>query len=161
MTPDDEASLELLRQLRLAGQLQHAWMNQASRLLQVHPAAAMLLADLGTLGECRLSDLAKRRMVDISVVSRQVSQLTSAGLVDRRPAPKDGRAALVRLSERGHAELKRLRESYLDLVRAALSDWAEGDIVSLAKSIGSMNDALRNQMKTAGVPVPAAAGATL
>lgn len=154
MGPSDEAGLELLRQLRLAGQLQHAWMVQAARLIQVHPAAAMLLADLATLGECRLSDLAKRKMVDISVVSRQISQLTAAGLVDRRPAPEDGRAALVRVSEQGHAELKRMHESRLGLVRTALSNWSEADVITLADALGSMNDALRDQLDGNGVPVP-------
>ncbi|GLY67314.1 MarR family winged helix-turn-helix transcriptional regulator [Amycolatopsis taiwanensis] len=150
MSASDEAALELLRQLRLAGQLQHAWMSQAARLFQLHPASALLLSDLALHGECRLSDLAKRKMVDISVVSRQVGQLTAAGLVDRRPAPEDGRATLVRVSEHGHAELKRMRESYLDLFRAALSDWAEADVTALARTISSMNDALRDQLDAGG-----------
>lgn len=157
MSPSDEAALELLRQLRLAGQLQHAWMSQSARLFQLHPASTLLLADLAAHGECRLSDLAKRKMVDISVVSRQIGQLTAAGLVDRRPAPEDGRAALVRVSEYGHAELKRMRKAYLVLFRTALSDWAESDVAALASTIGSMNDALRNQLDTAGqtIPMPA------
>lgn len=154
MGPSDEAGLELLRQLRFAGQLQHAWMVQAAKLIHVHPAAAMLLADLAMLGECRLSDLAKRKMVDISVVSRQIGQLTAAGLVDRRPAPEDGRATLVRVSEHGHAELERMHESRVGLVRAALSAWSEAEVTALAGSLGSMNEALRRRLDSSGVPIP-------
>lgn len=100
MGPSDEAGPELMQQLRTSGQLQNAWINQLwqkERALP-HPAAAPLLVDLAKHGESRLSELARRRMVDDSVISRQIAELTAAGLVDRRPAPEDGRGALLSVS---------------------------------------------------------------
>src|SRR5438067_10466702 len=102
MGPSDEGGVELMRQLRMAGHLQNAWMTQAWQSNQgLHPAAALVLSDLAMHGESRPSEVAKRKMVDVSVVSRQIAQLTAAGLVDRRPAPEDGRASLVSVSEQG------------------------------------------------------------
>ncbi|WP_116050128.1 MarR family winged helix-turn-helix transcriptional regulator [Amycolatopsis palatopharyngis] len=144
MNAADEASLELIRQLRTSGQLQHAWTAQLWQAdIGPHPAAAALLAELHRCGEIRPSELARRRMIDLSVVSRQITQLTGAGLVERRPAPEDGRAALVRVSERGEQELARWRRLHLDLFRRALDGWAEQDVRALAERLGAVNADLR------------------
>src|SRR6266496_236728 len=120
----DDVRVELMRELKTAAQLQHAWTMQAWQDEPgLHPAAAMLLSDLHKHGETRLSELAKRRIVDLSVVSRQVAQLSAAGLVDRRPAPEDGRASLVSVSEKGQAELARWRVNYLRFMSEALGGW--------------------------------------
>jgi DNA-binding MarR family transcriptional regulator len=84
MSPDEEVRLELMRQLKAAAHLQHSSLLQvwqAGRGLP--PAAVMLLSDLAKHGEVRLSELAKRRMVDVSVVSRQIAQLSTAGPASR------------------------------------------------------------------------------
>jgi DNA-binding MarR family transcriptional regulator len=145
VAPSEEVSLELTRQLRAAGQLLHARLTTAwqAEELNLHPAAAMLLSDLATKGECRPSELARRNMVDISVVSRQIAQLSAAGLVHRRPAPEDGRAALVSVSERGHTELKRWREKHISFVQHALHGWTEAEVAALSKGLTLMNTAFR------------------
>src|SRR3954462_7519888 len=114
---DDDVRVELMRELKTASQLQHAWIMQAWQSEPgLHPAAAMLLSDLAKNGEARPSELAKRRFVDLSVVSGQVPRLSAPGLVDRRPAPEDGRASLVSVSEKGRAELVRWRANYLEFM---------------------------------------------
>lgn len=146
MSLSEQAGIELLQQLRIAGQLQHAWSTaswQGDKPGGLHPAAAMLLSDLAVHGECRPSELAKRKMVDVSVISRQIAQLVAAGLVERRPAPEDGRAALVSLSEQGRVELKRWREHRLEFIRTALSDWTEEEVTALTTRLASMNDSMR------------------
>lgn len=145
MSLSENAGIELLHQLRVASQLQHAWTTASWQhgRTGLHPAAAMVLSDLANHGESRPSELAKRKMVDVSVISRQIAQLVGAGLVDRRPAPEDGRAALVTLSEQGRVELKRWRENYLEFVRAALGDWSEEEVVDLTGRLTAMNEALR------------------
>ncbi|SFA77316.1 DNA-binding transcriptional regulator, MarR family [Amycolatopsis marina] len=144
MTAADDASLELIRRLRTSGQLQHAWTTQLWQAdMGLHPAAAALLAELDRCGEVRPSELARRRMVDFSVVSRQITQLTSSGLVERRPAPEDGRAALVRVSERGAQELARWRRMHLELFRRALGEWDEHDVRVVAERLAAVNEDLR------------------
>ncbi|GHF56185.1 DNA-binding MarR family transcriptional regulator [Amycolatopsis bartoniae] len=149
MSLSEHAGIELLHQLRLAGQLQHAWVTSSLQHDQpgLHPAAAMLLSDLAQHGESRPSELAKRKMVDVSVISRQIAQLVAAGLVERRPAPEDGRAALVSLSEQGRTELKRWREKHVEFVRTALADWTEDEVISLSERLAAMNEALRGAVE--------------
>jgi len=152
MTLSEDASLELMRQLRVAGQLQHAWISQSWQSEEdgLHPAAAMLLSDLLQHGESRPSELAKRKMVDISVVSRQIAQLAAAGLIDRRPAPEDGRAALVRVSEAGEALMKRWRNQHIEFIRGALHDWTDEDVKALTSRLELMNEGLRAAVRPAG-----------
>ncbi|HJQ44834.1 MAG TPA: MarR family transcriptional regulator [Amycolatopsis sp.] len=150
MTLSEDASVELMRQLRIAAQLQHAWALQNwTPAAGLHPAAAALLSDLAIHGESRPSELAKRRMVDISVVSRQITQLSAAGLIDRRPAPEDGRASLVSVSKDGEVLLKRWRQSHLNFVRDALHDWTDDDVSALTGRLQAMNEALRTAVRPA------------
>ena len=109
----------------------------------------MLLSDLLKNGEARPSELAKRRFVDLSVVSRQISQLSAAGLVDRRPAPEDGRASLVSASEKGRAELARWRANYLRFMEKALGGWDDERVTALTGRLAEMNADLRRALGSA------------
>ncbi|MGW5715935.1 MarR family winged helix-turn-helix transcriptional regulator [Amycolatopsis sp. NPDC003865] len=144
---DDDVRVELMRELKTASQLQHAWIMQAWQDQPgLHPAAAMLLSDLAKNGEARPSELAKRRFVDLSVVSRQITQLSAAGLVDRRPAPEDGRASLVSVSEKGRAELARWRANYLEFMEQALGGWDDERVTDLTGRLAEMNADLRRAL---------------
>jgi DNA-binding MarR family transcriptional regulator len=147
MSSTDEARLELMRQLKMAAQLQNTWMTQVWHGSSAfHPAAGMLLSDLARYGETRPSELAKRRMVDTSVISRQIAQLAAAGLIERRPAPEDGRASLIRVSEKGERELIRWRTLYLGFMTTALGDWDEERLIGLTGRLTEMNDDLRDAL---------------
>ncbi|MGK3200190.1 MarR family winged helix-turn-helix transcriptional regulator [Amycolatopsis sp. MEPSY49] len=147
---DDDVRVELMRELKTASQLQHAWIMQAWQDEPgLHPAAAMLLSDLAKNGEARPSELAKRRFVDLSVVSRQITQLSAAGLVDRRPAPEDGRASLVSVSEKGRAELVRWRANYLEFMEKALGGWDDERVTDLTGRLAEMNADLRRALGSA------------
>ncbi|MFD9892522.1 MarR family winged helix-turn-helix transcriptional regulator [Amycolatopsis sp. NPDC059027] len=150
-TEGEDVRLELVRELRAAALIQHAWIIQAWKTQpDLHPAAVMLLSDLAKSGEARPSELAKRRFVDLSVISRQVAQLREAGLIDRRPAPDDGRATLISVSERGHAELGRWRATYLEFMKNALDEWDEERITTLTTGLAELNDALRTTLGAPG-----------
>jgi DNA-binding MarR family transcriptional regulator len=147
MNSKDEGRLELMRQLKAAAQLQQAWVTQVWHFERgIHPAAAMLLSDLVKHGEARPSELAKHRMVDLSVISRQVAQLSAAGLIERRPAPEDGRASLIRVSRRGQEEVARWRARYLDFMAGALDGWDEARIGELTGLLSAMNEDLRDAL---------------
>lgn len=148
MSLSEEAGVELLQQLRTAGQLMQTWVAGSAQRGEhgLQPAAVILLGEIATHGESRPSDLAKRKMVDVSVISRQVAQLAAAGLVERRPAPGDGRSALVSLSEQGRAAVTRWRAKYVEFVRSALNDWTEDEITALTGRLESMNEAMRRAL---------------
>ncbi|HEV7976789.1 MarR family winged helix-turn-helix transcriptional regulator [Amycolatopsis sp.] len=147
MSAEDDSRIELMRQLKAASQLQQAGLTQIWQAERgMHPAAVHLLSDLAKHGEARPSELAKRRMVDISVVSRQISQLSESGLINRRPAPEDGRASLVQVSEKGREELARWRARYLEFMGHALDDWDEARLSQLIELLSAMNDDLRDTL---------------
>jgi DNA-binding MarR family transcriptional regulator len=146
----DDVRVELMRELKTASQLQHAWIMQAWQDEPgLHPAAAMLLSDLSKNGEARPSELAKRRFVDLSVVSRQITQLSAAGLIDRRPAPEDGRATLVSVSEKGQAALAHWRVNYLEFMEQALGGWDDARVTDLTGRLSEMNADLRRALGSA------------
>jgi DNA-binding MarR family transcriptional regulator len=147
---EDDVRVELMRELKTASQLQHAWIMQAWQDSPgLHPAAAMLLSDLAKNGEARPSELAKRRFVDLSVVSRQITQLSAAGLIDRRPAPEDGRATLVSVSEKGRAELADWRANYVEFMEQALGGWDDERVTDLTGRLAEMNVDLRRALDSA------------
>ncbi|MFR9730477.1 MarR family winged helix-turn-helix transcriptional regulator [Saccharopolyspora sp. MS10] len=95
-------------------------------------AATGLLGELVHCGESRASELAAHRVVDASVVSRQVSQLEQAGLITRRPDPRDRRVALLRATPEGEQALARIERRRAEWLSEALRDWDENEIRHLA-----------------------------
>lgn len=140
MAPTSGTCVELVRQLRALFQLKHLLSAHAAPVGDsLHPAAAGLLAELSRCGECRVSELAQRRSVDTSVISRQVAQLAQAGLVARRPAEHDARVALVSVTESGLALLERWRATQVGLVQDALRDWDDAAVAELAERMGALS----------------------
>lgn len=144
MEPRAETCGELLRPLRaLLGLKQVAlqWANQNNDLLP--PAAAGLLSELVHHGECRASELAQHRVVDASVVSRQVAQLESAGLITRTPAPDDRRVSLLRATPRGEQALDQLERQKSEWLRHALRGWEDREVRQLADLLQTASSDLR------------------
>jgi len=148
MEPSDEQSLELIRQLRMLNQIQNAvrmrfWDDDFG----LHPAAGALLADVVARGECRVSDLAEHRVVDTSVVSRQIAQLQKVGLVDRRPSPSDGRVALISPTERGIEVLAGWKRKQADLIRDALDGWDDERLAAANEVLSDLVAAIRGTLE--------------
>ncbi|GGM47428.1 transcriptional regulator [Longimycelium tulufanense] len=143
--------LDLARELRTLGQLIHAGRQRAwSSSHGLAPAVAGLLAELAAHGECRISALARHRLVDVSVISRQIAQLERAGLVARRPDPSDGRVALVRITESGREALRHWRDAQISWLHHALSKWDEGAVRTACAVLGAMNDELHEALTATG-----------
>lgn len=111
-----------------------------------------LLLPLEQAGDLRLSDLAARAGIDISVASRQVGALERAGYVTRRPDPRDGRAFLLSLSPLGGSALAATRMARAGWAATALAGWDEDDAVHLIDLL----DRLVVDVEAAA-PTPAAA----
>jgi DNA-binding MarR family transcriptional regulator len=75
-----------------------------------------VLGRLDREGSQSVSDLAAAERVRPQSMAQTVGDLEQAGFVERRPDPRDGRRALVNLTEAGRAELtadRRRREGWL------------------------------------------------
>ncbi|QGK71806.1 MarR family transcriptional regulator [Allosaccharopolyspora coralli] len=139
--PTPEECAGLLRPLRSLVGLRTAvahWPDQGP----LPVAAGGLLAELVHRGECRVSELAHRRLTDVSVVSRQLSQLEAAGLVTRRPDPYDRRVCLVAANADGAAELRRLDRSKAEWLSHALRDWDAETLRTVVAVLSDMSDDL-------------------
>ncbi|MEU6129623.1 MarR family winged helix-turn-helix transcriptional regulator [Saccharopolyspora sp. NPDC047091] len=155
MGPTPETCSELLRPLRaLMGLKQTAVqiLNQQART-DLPYAASGLLGELVHCGESRASELAAHRFVDASVVSRQVSQLETAGLITRRADPQDRRVSLLRATEEGEQALARIERHRAEWLSSALSDWDDSRVRDLAELL----DHAASDLRRAVLPEHAAA----
>jgi DNA-binding MarR family transcriptional regulator len=109
------------------------------------------LAELGTQGftalgivhvhgPMRISDVAERLAVDISVASRQLSALIDAGYVEREPNPDDRRAWLVKTTDDGHRVLAESHRRMVHGFGQALGDWSLDEVSALADGLDRLTD---------------------
>jgi DNA-binding MarR family transcriptional regulator len=104
-----------------------------------------VIAVLGLLsdhGELRLGALAGMLGVDTSVVSRTVAVAVQRGLVLRGPDPRDGRACLLSLTERGVECLAERRNQQLRLLSSVIDTWEPGSAEALLAGLTRLRDGL-------------------
>ena len=102
MQPD--AVEELVKQIYRLGMVQRQIGRQA--LAELGSQGFVALARVVIDGPLRISDLARALSVDLSVASRQVAALCSAGYVRREPDPDDGRAHRISATDEGRRVLE-------------------------------------------------------
>ncbi len=90
-----------------------------------------LLKSLATDGAMRVTDLAGCTNLDTSTVSRHVTQLERAGLIERTPDPDDRRAQLVTLSAEGRTHLEAGFRRRRELLTRSLEGWEPTDVAQL------------------------------
>jgi DNA-binding MarR family transcriptional regulator len=96
----------------------------------------------------RLTDLAERAFMTKQSVGEVVSDLEKLGYVERVPDPSDGRAKIIRLTERGHEA----RAVGMELIDELEQEWAER---FGAERVAALRDALEaiTAERLEGVPV--------
>ena len=108
------------------------------------PGAFWLLKSLLGDGPLRPTDLAASMGLDTSTVSRHLTQLHRAGLVERSVDPDDRRAQRVLLSPAGRAEVDAALASRRTLLERSLSDWTDEDVELLHHLITRMLTSLES-----------------
>ena len=86
----------------------------------VTPAQARLAQRITDEGS-RLTDLAESAQVTKQTASLLVAALEREGFVERVPDPQDGRARLIRLTERGHSASRQAMQAVMGVER----EWTE------------------------------------
>ncbi|SOD94506.1 MarR family winged helix-turn-helix transcriptional regulator [Blastococcus haudaquaticus] len=104
-----------------------------------------LMLPLEQEGAQRLSALAARAGIDVSVASRQVAALERAGHVERRPDPHDGRACLLSLTSTGREAMAATRALRQEWALGALAGWDEDD----ARTLSDLLDRLVADLESA------------
>lgn len=106
---------------------------------------AMVLQTLEANPEgCRMSEIAEALGVAQSTATRLVEPLVREGRVERHPAPDDGRAVVIALTEKGRhaaAELSRLSRRWSEGVLSRIPETQQDNVIAaLATVVDAVND---------------------
>jgi DNA-binding MarR family transcriptional regulator len=105
----------------------------------VDPSAYPLLFQLVDAPK-RTTELAACLHADISTISRQVTALVDAGLVERTVDEEDRRPTILRLTEGGQGVFTTMRRDRERMLALVLADWPARDVATLATLLGRFND---------------------
>lgn len=126
----DRIGQELVRLLRIVAKVRH----------HGDSAVGHVLAELLERGPLRVSAIAQALGTDPSTVSRQVTALVEAGLVERRADPDDGRSHLLAATESGAQRCVVERHRRVEVIATILARWPEESRHRLAELLGRFAD---------------------
>ncbi len=106
----------------------------------VDMAGYHVLAYLNVEGPQRAGELAAAFHADPSTISRQVSGLVKAGLVERRADPGDGRASILAATDEGVRVIETERRRRARLIAAVLAGWSAHDRAALTDLLARFRD---------------------
>jgi DNA-binding MarR family transcriptional regulator len=110
----------------------------------LHPglslAAYTLLLYLAEVGEARAADLVAFFRLNKSTVSRQLTELVAAGLVDREADRGDSRVQLVRVSSTGLATLDAVDKVLRARMQTRLDSWPDEDLAVFGRLLARYNE---------------------
>jgi len=86
-------------------------------------------------GPVRVSDVASRLAVDMSVASRQVNALIKAGYVVRETDPDDARATRLSTTDDGDRVLTESHRRMVHAFAQVLDDWSQQEVSALADGL--------------------------
>jgi len=94
-------------------------------------AAARLLARLNDNGPTRISDLALAERCSQPTITNHVKRLEAAQLVDRTADPRDARAWMIKLTNKGNQQLTLMRASIGTSLAPYLATMSKRDLKAL------------------------------
>ena len=127
--------LKLVRHLETFG-------RRSSLYLEVDRAGYLALRMLEAMGPVSTKALATALELDASTVTRQISALESAGFVERRPDPSDGRSSTIVLTEAGHRTMIGVERERRQVMEELVSDWTARDKLTLGRALSRLNVSL-------------------
>jgi len=129
---------DLVVALYRLGVVQRAIVRDSRSELGGQGLIALSLID--RLGPQRVSAIAARLHVDLSVASRQIAALVRAGYAARTADPQDRRAQRIAISPVGERIVRETHERMVAAYAAAMPDWREEDIVALAGTLDRLRE---------------------
>lgn len=111
---------------------------------QLEPATYWVLKNLAP-GSMRITALASSTQLDTSTVSRHVTQLEQAGLVERSQDPDDGRAQRVGLTDEGRTQLAASTARRREALTNSLDGWDTTDLADLDRLLGRLVSSIESR----------------
>src|ERR1039458_8317991 len=127
--------LKLVRHLETFG-------RRSSLYRQVDRAGYLVLRTREATGPMSTKALATTLNLDASTVTRQITALESGGFVERRPDPTDRRSSTIVLTPEGRRTMGGVARERRQSMEALVSDWAEGEKVTLGRALNRLNVSL-------------------
>ncbi|MET7291859.1 MarR family transcriptional regulator [Streptomyces griseoloalbus] len=129
---------ELVRQFSAFGAVK----REINRIMPAdcHSGSAAVLTLLGRYGDMRMSKLAERLSVDMSVTSRHVAHLAERGWIERSPDPADKRSRILHLTPAGRTQLDELFRRTTQLLAERLADWSDEEVGWLTQLMARLRD---------------------
>lgn len=122
-------------------------MEAAFTRLEIDQTSWRVLNLLSHDEDSRLSDIARRGMVKISTLSRQIDRMVDDGLVLREVGTDDRRTVRVSLTERGRKQLDHAQRASTAIFDAATVGIAPEDITTTIRVLQQMRANLDDENK--------------
>ena len=138
---DGGTTLEIAAMVRMVLVVRGFRARLDERLRAINQSAARmetLSAIINMQGPVSQSDVARRLRVEGATVTRMVDLLSKEGLVERSPHPSDRRVNLLRVTEKGEGELRRIFRVYDTARSELLSEFAQEEIAQVHLLTGKM-----------------------
>jgi DNA-binding MarR family transcriptional regulator len=136
---------DLVTSLYRLGMVQREILRHA--LAELGSQGFTALAVIHRYGPVRVSDVAERLRIDLSVASRQCAALVAAGHAEREADPDDRRAYRLTATERGSRVLRESHRRMVEAFARPLAGWPEEEIVALAQRLDRLREDFAEQME--------------
>jgi len=100
--------------------------------------AAGTLSVLDRTGPQRVTALAEHEVITQPAMTGLLQRMESAGLVERREDPDDGRASLIGITDAGHEALQARRQQQDAVIAAKLAHLAPEDLAALDAAVAAL-----------------------
>ncbi|HEY6538884.1 MAG TPA: MarR family transcriptional regulator [Candidatus Dormibacteraeota bacterium] len=105
-------------------------------------ASVSMLHRIASCGPVHPSQLAAYYCVDNSTITPRLQRLERAGMIGREPDPRDGRAALLRITPAGQRLRKRLHQARRAMLEELLGAWPETEQSQVAAAASRLAQCL-------------------
>ncbi len=120
------------------------YINNEVKDLGICSSEYIYLVTLGSKEGVNLKSLSDELMIDRAETSRIMKSLEKKGFVSREPCPRDGRAVIVRLTDRGRDVQPQIMEK-LDVWTGLLSEgMSKKDVMSFIQRLEGMHTRCKN-----------------
>jgi DNA-binding MarR family transcriptional regulator len=89
-------------------------------------------------------EIARQLELSTPTVTKAAMRMEAAGLIDRRPDPRDARLVRLFLSERGRALEKTIAEEMAQLARRSLATLTEDEVKALVSALAAIRRNLQS-----------------
>jgi DNA-binding MarR family transcriptional regulator len=110
------------------------------------PTKISVLLGVDRRGRMRISELAAVEALNPTMLSRTISTLVEAGLLDRSSDAGDRRAAWVQVTDEGHRLAERMRRERTEAVNHGIARLTDADREILERAIPAL-EALADELK--------------